>query len=77
MVKRKQPGKAKDDQKWIANMNMKEGAFTSKANAADMSVPAFAAEVTAPNSKASPKTKKQAVLAKTFAKFKHKKKAKK
>ena len=45
------------------------GAFKAKAKAAGMSTSAFASKVTKPGSKASTQTKKQANLAKTFAKM--------
>lgn len=55
--------------KWIQGADLKKGAFTKKAKAADMSVPAYASKVLKKGSKASAKTKKQAVLAKTFRKM--------
>ena len=58
---------------WIAGMKLKKGAFKKKAAAAGMSVNAYASKVTKPGSKASAKTKKQAVLAKTFKKMRKKK----
>ena len=45
------------------------GAFTAKAKSAGMSVQSYAAKVTKPGSKASTQTKRQANLAKTFAKM--------
>jgi len=60
--------------KWIQGANLDEGAFTRKAKGAGMSVQEYAAKVTKPGSKASAKTKKQAVLAKTFKKMGRKKK---
>lgn len=45
------------------------GAFTRKAKMAGMSVSGYAAKVTAPGSKASTQTKRQANLAKTLAKL--------
>lgn len=54
--------------KWIPK-DMKEGAFTKKAKAAGMTVQAYADKVTAPGSKASTTTKRQAALAKTFKKM--------
>jgi hypothetical protein len=57
---------------WIANMNLKKGAFSQKAKAQGMSTQAYAAKVTKPGSKASSTTKKEAVLAKTFAKIRRK-----
>lgn len=55
--------------KWIQAANLKKGAFSKKAKAADMSVSGYASKVLKKGSKASAKTKKQAVLAKTFAKM--------
>lgn len=60
--------------KWIQAANIKEGAFTKKAKAADMSIPAFATKVLKKGSKATTKTKKQAVLAKTLTKLAKRKK---
>ena len=57
------------DEDWIEGAVKKPGAFTAKANKAGMSTAAFADKVTKPGSKASPKTKKQANLAKTFSKM--------
>ena len=57
---------------WIAQANLKEGAFTQKAHKHHMGVQEYAAEVTKEGSHASAKTKRQATLAKTFAKMKHK-----
>lgn len=54
---------------WIQGANLKKGAFTKKAKAAGESVSAYASKVTKKGSKASSKTKKQAVLAKTFRKL--------
>jgi hypothetical protein len=51
---------------WIQNANLKKGAFTKKAKAADKTVGQYASQVLKPGSKASAKTKKQAVLARTF-----------
>lgn len=58
---------------WIADAIASPGAFTKKAKAAGKTVPEMAADATAPDSKASAKTKKQAVLAKTLAKLRGKK----
>lgn len=49
------------------------GAFRRKAEEAGMSTAAYAAKVTKPGSGASAQTKRQANLAKTFAKMRHKK----
>ena len=46
-----------------------KGIFKKKAAKAGMDVQEYAQKVTKPSSKASPKLKKEAVLAKTFAKF--------
>jgi len=54
---------------WIQAAHIKKGAFTAKADKAGKSVAAEASSVLAPGSKASAKTKKQAVLAKTFSKM--------
>ena len=51
---------------WIQKANIKKGAFTKKAKAADKTVGQYASQVLKPGSKASPKTKKQAGLARTF-----------
>ena len=55
--------------KWIQAANLKKGAFTKKAKSAKMPVQTYATKVLKKGSKASPTTKKQAVLAKTFAKM--------
>ena len=57
---------AKGNGKWIQKANLKKGAFTRKAKAADKSVGQYVKQVLKPGSKASAKTKKQAVLARTF-----------
>ena len=49
------------------------GAFSAKAKAAGMSTSAYAAKVLAPGSKAGTRTKRQAALARTFAKWRRKK----
>jgi hypothetical protein len=49
------------------------GAFKAKAEHAGMSTSAYAAKVAKPDSKASPQTKKQAVLARNFAAMRTKK----
>jgi aconitase A len=56
-------------EKWIQGAIKRPGAFTEKAKAAGMSVQEYAAKVTAPGSKASTRTKKQANLAKTLRKI--------
>lgn len=55
---------------WIAGAIKHPGAFTKKAKAAGMSTTAYANKVTAKDSKASTKTKRQANLAKTLRSFK-------
>ena len=57
---------AKGNGKWIQKANLKKGAFTKKAKAADKTVSQYASQVLKPGSKASAKTKKQAVLTRTF-----------
>jgi len=59
--------------KWIKKAIKHPGAFTKKAKAAGMSVPAFAKKVTQKGSKASATTKRQANLAKTLRKINRKK----
>ena len=49
------------------------GVFKAKAEHAGMSTGAYAAKVTKPGSKASPQTKKQAILARNFAAMREKK----
>jgi hypothetical protein len=56
---------------WMEKMHMKKGAFSAKAKKAGMSTAAYAAKETKSGSHASSKTKKQATLAKTFAKARH------
>jgi hypothetical protein len=56
----------KSSKNWIADMHMKEGAFTAQAKKAGKSVPAFEAQVLKPGSKASATTKRRANLAKTL-----------
>ena len=55
--------------KWIQKAHIKKGAFTKKAKKAGMSVPRYASKVLKKGSKASARTKRQAVLAKTFRKM--------
>jgi hypothetical protein len=55
--------------KWIQKAKLKKGAFTKKANAAGMSVQAYANKVLKKGSKATATTKRQASLAKTFKKM--------
>lgn len=54
---------------WMAGAVKRPGAFRKKAKAAGMSTSAYAAKVTKKGSKASTRTKRQANLSKTFAKF--------
>jgi len=53
----------------MAGAVKRPGAFKAKAQAAGKSVQELAQQVTAPGSTASPLTKKQGNLAKTFAKY--------
>jgi len=62
-------GGSTDGGNWMAGAVKRPGAFTAKAQAAGKSVPAYAAQVTKPGSGASTQTKRQANLAKTFAKY--------
>ncbi len=55
---------------WIQAAHLSKGSFTAKAKAAGKSVGAEIKSALKPGSKASEKTKKQAVLAKTFRSFK-------
>ncbi len=61
-------GSRKKPDRWMQNAVKNPGAFTAKAKRAGKSVAGYAKQVLKKNSKASPKTKKQAVLAKTFRK---------
>lgn len=55
---------------WIEKATSKnKGAFTAQAKKAGMSVGGYATKVLSKNSKASSKTKKRAVLAKTLKKL--------
>ena len=63
---------AKKSKDWIKDAVKNPGALKAKAKKAGMSTAAFADKVTKPGSKASPKTKKQANLAKTFSKIRKK-----
>lgn len=62
--------------KWIQKAKIKKGTFTAKAKKAGKTVPQYISLVTKPGSKASAKTKKQAVLAKTFGSMTKKRKGK-
>jgi hypothetical protein len=59
----------KADKKWIKKAIKKPGAFKAKAKKAGMSTKEYAAKVLKKGSKASPKTKRQASLAKTLSKM--------
>tara|TARA_R110000824_G_scaffold241002_1_gene429670 strand:+ start:487 stop:687 length:201 start_codon:yes stop_codon:yes gene_type:complete len=59
----------KSDKKWIKKAIKKPGAFKAKAKKAGMSTKEYAARVLKKGSKASPKTKRQASLAKTLSKM--------
>jgi hypothetical protein len=59
--------------RWIQKAKIKKGAFGAKAKRAHMSTSAYATKVLKKNSRASAKTKRQARLAKTFAKMRRKK----
>ena len=54
---------------WMKTAVKRPGAFKAKAKAAGLSVSAYAARATRKGSKASTRTKRQANLAKTFAKY--------
>lgn len=55
--------------KWIQKAIKRPGAFTAKAKAAGKGVQEYASQVLKKGSKASTRTKKQAVLAKTLKKI--------
>ncbi len=55
--------------KWMQNAVKRPGAFTAKAKKHGMGVKGYMAKVLKPGSDVSGQTKKQAVLAKTFSKF--------
>ena len=59
----------KADKKWIKKAIKKPGAFKAKAKKAGMSTKEYAANVLEEGSKASPKTKRQANLARTLSKM--------
>jgi hypothetical protein len=64
--------------KWIQNMNMKKGAFTAKAKAAGKTVPEMTSSVIAKSKtgkKPGSTLLKEAILARTFSKMRHKKAA--
>ena len=58
---------ARAKKNWIQEANLKTGAFTKKADAAGMSVQAYARKVLKKGSTATATTKRQAALAQTFA----------
>lgn len=60
--------KRKGEENWIRGAIKRPGAFTAKAKRAGMSTPAYASKVLMKGSKASPRTKRQASLAKTLRK---------
>lgn len=61
--------------KWIQGMGkLREGAFSAKAKAAGMGVSEYARHVLREGSTADTRTKRQANLALTFAKFRKRKK---
>lgn len=64
--------KAKKKKNWIAGAIKRPGAFTAKAKSAGMSTAAYAEKVSK-SPTADTKTKRQANLAKTLAKFRKKK----
>lgn len=63
------------DNNWIKGAIKNPGAFKKKAKAAGMGTMAYADKATAPGSKASATTQRQANLAKTLAKLSKRKKA--
>lgn len=64
---------AKRRKRWIQKAIKRPGAFKKKARAAGMSVSEYASKVLKKGSKASTRTKKQAVLARTLKKLRKKK----
>lgn len=60
--------------KWMQSAVKRPGAFKAKAKRAGMSTAAYASKVSKPGSGASTRTKRQAALAKTFAKYRPTKK---
>ena len=58
---------------WIQDINIDKGAFSKKAKDMNMSTAKLATKTLKKGSKAQAKTKKQAVLAQTFAKLRKKK----
>ncbi len=60
---------------WMKNAVKRPGAFTAKANAAGKGVQQYANQVASNSSNYDPRTVKQANLAKTFNKFRPKKKS--
>ena len=53
--------------KWMQGLHLRKGAFTAKAKRAHMSTAKFTTKVLGKKSKASPRTKRQANLARTFS----------
>ena len=53
-------------EKWVQAAHLKEGAFSAKAKRAGMTTREYAQSVLKKGSEATPRTKKQAVLARTF-----------
>lgn len=66
--------KKSSDKKWMQKAVKRPGAFTAKAKRAGKSTQAYAAQVLKKGSKASTRTKRQANLARTFAKSAKKRK---
>lgn len=56
---------------WMQKLHLHKGAFSAKAKRAGKSTAAYASSVLKKGSHASAKTKKQAALAKVFAKARH------
>lgn len=64
----------KKKKRWIQKAVKRPGAFAAKAKRAGMSTSKYASKVLKKGSRASTRTKRQAALAKTFAKMRRKKK---
>lgn len=62
------------NKQWIQDAIKNKGSFSKKAKKAGKTTAQYAKEVTTKSSKASTKTKKQAVLAETLAKLRKRKK---
>ena len=67
------PPKKKSDKDWIKKAVKRPGAFKAKAKKAGKSTASYATQVLKKGSKASKRTKKQAVFAKTLSKMRKKK----